>query len=98
MPPQTAAITYASWGLTFNGGFWEKVPRQKVLSMLLNMCHSTLIIGEKINLQVLSKVSQDSISASDIIKLGDNREGTFRYRTTSIKLSDSGYVNWQQWQ
>jgi len=94
----SAKTTYTSWGLTFNGAFWYKQPRSKVLSQLLNMAHSCLDVGETIKLRVLSKTSQKTITPSDIINQTEEAgEGTFQYTDLSeTTLADSGNVLWQK--
>ena len=85
-----AATTFASWGLTFIGGFWVKKSRQQILSELLNMCHSTLKIGEQVEVHVLSTTSQKTLTKADI------KKNAFKYRSIIQKLPDSGFVQWQQ--
>ena len=95
----TAGAVYSGWGLTFNGAFWYKMEREKVLSMLLYMCHSTLIIGETIELHVLSKTSQGTIDSSQVLNTsaGGVGEGTFKYDTIIKKsINDSGHIAWQE--
>lgn len=93
----SAKATYTSWGLTFNGAFWYKQSREKVLAILLTMCHSCLRIGEKIELHVLSKTSQKTITASEILRNAAIGEGTFRYGDViADHYSDCGYIAWQK--
>jgi hypothetical protein len=93
---ETAKTTFTSWGLTWNFAFWYKQDRAAVLSNLLAMCHSCLIVGEQIKLQVLSKTSKDTITTADILKSQDVGPDTFKYSMTSLeKASDSGYVGYQ---
>ena len=95
----TAGAVYSGWGLTFNGAFWYKMDREKALSMLLYMCHSTLIIGETIELHVLSKTSQGTIDSSQVLNTsaGGVGEGTFKYDTIIKKsINDSGHIAWQE--
>ena len=93
-----AKTTFTAWGLAFNGGYWFHQPREAVLSQLLTMCNSCLKVTEKIELHVLSKTSIKTITSSDVLKSGNRGgQGSFKYRSViNKKLSDSGYVNWQQ--
>lgn len=92
-----AGATYTGWGLEYNGAFWYSEDRQKVLATLLTMCHSCLHVGEKVELHVLSKTSQKSITAAEILRSQPQGDGSFRYREiTDDNYTDSGYVTWQQ--
>lgn len=92
----TASGVYSGWGLEFTGAFWRKQPREKVIAELLNQCHSVLKITDKVELHVLSKTSQKTITKAEVIRPSEVGEGTFKYRTLVNKQrSDSGYVNWQ---
>lgn len=92
-----AKATYVTWSLEFNGAFWYKEPRERVLSKLLTMCHSCLDVGETIKLRVLSKTSKKTFTAADILISAGIGDGSFQYRDiASDNYSDSGYVLWQQ--
>lgn len=92
-----AKATYASWDLEFNGAFWYKQSREKVLAQLLTMCHSCLRVGSKIELHVLSKTSQKTITAAEVTRSGDYGEGSFRYTDLiSQYYSNCGYIAWQK--
>lgn len=94
---EAAGTTFSGWGLTFNGAFWYRQDRTRVLATLLNMCHATLVITDKIELHVLSKTSQKTFTGADVIRMGEQGEGTFTYRPLSIEeVSDCGYIAWQQ--
>lgn len=86
----SAASTFDSWGLEWNGGFWKKSTRQTILSTLLNMCHARILVRDKLVLSVLSKTSQKTITTSLVVK------ESFDYSKLSEELSDSGYVAWQK--
>jgi len=86
----SAASTFTSWGLEWNGGFWKKSTRQSILSTLLNMCHARILVRDKLVLSVLSKTSQKTITTSLVVK------ESFDYSKLSEELSDSGYVAWQK--
>jgi len=92
-----SAATFDTWGLTFNGGFWYKEQREKVLAKLLNACHSTLRVHEKVELHVLSSASVATLTSADILKDQPGGYTTWRYDDTSMdRVSDCGYVAWQQ--
>ena len=92
-----AKVTYASWGLEWNFAFWYKQDRVKVLSNLLAMCHSCLIVGERIKLQVLSKTSQLTIDETNVTMQSESGPPNFQYSDTIAEgTSDSAYVAWQQ--
>ncbi len=83
--------------LVFNGAFWYKQPREKVLAQLLNMCHACLAVGDRIKMRGLVKASQKTITAAEILRPGDVGEGSFQYRDLcNDNYSDSGYVAWQK--
>jgi len=93
----TAHTTFDGWGLTFNGAFWYKEPRETVLARLLNMCHATLRVGELVELHVLSKTSQKTITAAEVLRSADQGEGSFTYRDVLAEnYSDCGHVAWQE--
>ncbi len=92
----TAKTTYTSWGLEFNGAFWQKQEREKVLANLLNQCHSYLSVGETIELHIISKTSQKTITGAEVLRSAEQGEGTFTYSDIVMEdYSDSGYVAWQ---
>jgi hypothetical protein len=100
---ESAGTTFVSRGITWNGGWWYKQPRRKVLAQLLNMCNATLICAEKIELHVLSNTSVDvkagqaNVTTAYIAK-AQNRDvspSSFQYRTlTNISQHDSGVVGY----
>jgi hypothetical protein len=92
-----AKATFASWGLAWNFAFYYKEDRAAVLARLLAMCHSCLIVGETISIQVLSKASQGAITNADVLKTADVGPDTFRYSDAlAEQTSDSGYVAFQE--
>ena len=99
-----AATTYASWGLTWNGALFTRESRQRILARLLAMCHSTLVITDKVELHVLSAASVDTVLKADVVRstiTGQGREstgeGTFRRQgATSKTVNDSGYGAFQE--
>ncbi|MBN2299471.1 MAG: hypothetical protein JXM72_12795 [Deltaproteobacteria bacterium] len=92
----TAATTFASWGLTWNGAFYTKETRRTVLSRLLNMCHSTLRVTDKIELHVLSKASQKTITKSSVVRKADKGFGSFKTSAITQTVSDSAYVSYTE--
>jgi len=91
-----AHTIFDAWGLTFNGAFWYKQDREKVLASLLNQCHAYLSVGEKIELHILSKTSRKTITGAEVLRTSDQGEGSFSYSDiVNTDLSDSGYVSWQ---
>src|SRR3990172_7009254 len=92
-----AASTFTGWGLAWDFAFWYKGEGPPVLARLLAMCHSCLVINEKVSLQVLSKTSQKTITNAEVLKMEEVGPDTFRY-TDAIaeRTSDSGYVAFQQ--
>lgn len=87
-----AHATFATWGLAFNGAFWRVAPREKVLSLLLSMCHSTLIVGETLELHVLDSASKKTLTSADIIRGGDTGAGSFQHSVFTRMLADCGNV------
>jgi len=94
-----AKETFIAWNLRWNFALYYKEDRKAVLSRLLTMCHSALVIGEKIRLQVLSKTSQATVTNAEVLKPQgqDVGQDTFRYvDAIAERTSDSGYVAFQQ--
>jgi hypothetical protein len=92
-----ATATYATWGLAWNFAFYYTEDRAAILSKLLIMCHSCLVIGDKVKLQVLSKTSQATVSNASVLKMQDVGQDTFKYSdSVAERVSDSGYVAFQQ--
>lgn len=88
-----AAAVYDGWELEFNGAFWYKKPRQEVLSTLLTMCHSCLQVGDKIELHVIVKASQKTITAAEVLRTSEIGEGSFSYNEiVDGDHADAGYV------
>ena len=93
----TAKTTFSSWSLAWNFAFWYKEDRKVVLAKLLAMCHSCLIIGEKVRLQVLSALSQDTITDVEVVKPQEVGPSSFQYTDAlAERNSDSASVAWQQ--
>jgi len=87
---------YAGWGLTWNTGLFNKESRKKLLARLLQMCHTELIVRDKIYFKVHSKTSQMTVTKASIIKEKERGEGTFKYELIEKKdEKDSGYVSYQ---
>lgn len=87
-----ASTTYAGWGLTWNGAFTRKEPRQAILARLLSMCHSVLQVTDKIEIKVLSKTSQATITK--FTRPQNAGDGTFKASAVMEDNDDSGYVAW----
>jgi len=85
----------SSWSLDFDGAFFFKQPREQVLAQLLNMCHATFRITDKIELHVLVKASQDTLATSDVLNLGNTGFGSFHYDKITQEESDAGHVAFQ---
>ena len=93
----TAKAVYTGQSLTFNGAYWYKQSREKVLAQLLIMCHSTFRITDKIELHVLSKTSQKTLTKANVMRRQQVGEGTFRYRPiVNESNADGGFVTWQK--
>lgn len=86
----TAETTYSGWSLAFNGAFYYRQKRTQVIATLLNSCHSTLDIDSKVQLRVLSKTSQKTLTDADILK------GSFNHSFLTKSEYDSGQVTWQE--
>jgi len=86
-----AETVYDGWSLTFNGAFWYKQKAEEALAILLILCHSQLVITDKIELHVLSKTSQKTADQDDILK------GSFAYQLAqNANDYDGGYIECQQ--
>jgi len=93
----TVKATYTSWGLTWNLGLWTQEERKKILARLLLMCHTELIVRDKIYFKVHSKTSQKTLGQSHITKTGDRGKSTFKYDLNlSAEIKDSAYVAFQE--
>jgi len=86
----SAASTFDTWGLAWNGGFWKKSDRHSILATLLNSCHARILVRDKLVLSVLSKSSQKTVTSSLVLK------ESFDYSKLTEGLTDSGYVAWQK--
>jgi len=83
-------MVYAGWGLAFNGAFYYKRPRAKILAELLNSCHSVLDIDSTVQLRVKSKTSQKTLTNADILS------GTFKNTYLQPSEFDSGMISFQE--
>jgi hypothetical protein len=83
---ESAASQYSTWGISWNGGWYEQNTREQILSNLLNQCASTLIITDKIELHPRITTSQATIDTSNI-----ERE-SFSYSPLYPTNSDGGYI------
>ncbi len=89
-----ASTTYAGWGLEFNGGFWQVLTKEAVLTNLLCQCHSVLISTDKIYLKVLDVTSRKTITSADIIKNNSIGEGSCSISKLERTLADCGNVSY----
>lgn len=87
-----AASTFSSWGLEYNGAYYFRQPKEKVLSSILNMCHSTIDITTKVDLRVLSKTSVLTLDDNDIIgkSFTHNFLAKNEYDSAHIAFSETG--------
>ena len=92
----TSKATYDSQGILFNYAYYYKRPKAEVLGELLNCCHSTLIVNDKIELQPLIKASQKTIDEAIVINPNTVGMGSFNYNLVTQTQSDSGYISFQQ--
>lgn len=86
-----AGSVFTSQGLTCNGGWTKRQSRAAMLASLLNQCHATLDVRDKIYLRPLSKTPVATISDC----LCDNeRRTSFRYTPVppSGQAADSGHI------
>lgn len=89
--------TFSGWGLTFNGGWWYKMGRKKLLAKLLTMCDLELIIRDKIYFKVHSKTSQQTITSAYVMKKGIVGEGSFSISPIiGNERKDSGMCSYQE--
>ena len=94
---ENARNTYYMQNIDLNFAFWYKESREKKLSTLLNMCHSCLLLNDKIELVPLKKTSVATIDRPNILTEGsENEESTFDYNFVNEIYSDCGYIAWQQ--
>ncbi|MFX0201873.1 MAG: hypothetical protein ACFFCW_37665, partial [Candidatus Hodarchaeota archaeon] len=87
---ESASTDYTSWGLAFNGAYYYKQPRPKVVSSILNQSHSTIDIDTKVELRTLSKTSQKTLTDADVLK------GTFNFSYLTKSEYDSGQIAFQE--
>jgi len=92
-----AELVFAkTWGgLAWTGCFTVQTPRKKIIAFLMNQCHSRLVIRDKIYWKVLSKTSQQTITAADVQSQRRKGPTTFKYKGVTEKKEDSGYIEWQ---
>jgi hypothetical protein len=75
---------------TFNGGFWKRHNRERLLTDLLRMCDSFLVVTDKIELHPFSATPIETISKADVKKLS--------YSPSPLTQSphDGGRVSWAE--
>lgn len=86
-----AKALFASRGLSWNGAFWYKQTREKALSCLLNMCHATLRVTDKLAVRPISRTPVRTVTKTD---LAVPRSFTARSSSTR-KNADCARVLWQ---
>lgn len=84
----TAASTYIDRGISWNGGFWKKEDREKLLSELLRALDSYIIVSDKIELHTFSKTSQETITTSTV------KKDTYSPSALTKSDHDGGRVAW----
>lgn len=92
-----AHTVFDGWGLAWNFAFYYKQDREAVLANLLAMCHSSLVINEKIEIKVLSKTSAKTITTAEVMRT--DVAGPPAFQSTGVvedDVSDSGYVAYQE--
>lgn len=92
----SAVTTFASWGLTLDScGYWTKRNVKDVLAELLNQCHSSLSITDKIGIMPLVNTSRATLTDADILQQSMSRS-SFTYSYTTVTENDSGYVGYAE--
>jgi len=86
----SAHTTYDTWTLEFAGAFWETCTREEALLKLLSMCHATLIIGETIEMRIMTSASQKTVTSADIICDGSTGPGSFSQSMFTRSTYDCG--------
>jgi len=99
----TANTVYSGWSLAYNGGYFYKQDRAEVISQLLYQCHSCFQVTDKLELHVLSKDSQATLTKANVIRQvkqpGQREgkgEGSFKYSLLDPSLEDAGNVAYQE--
>ena len=83
-----AHTTYTSWGLAWQGGFWQAEARETILNNLLKQCDSNLYISDKVELLPFSKTSRETFTSSKTKLL------SFSVTNVPRETYDSGRVHW----
>jgi len=83
-----ATSQYLSWGIEWDGGFYEQIGREQRLSDLLRQCNSSLRMTGTIDLVPRNVTSQATITRSEIVS------GSFSYRPVYPSQSDGGHISW----
>ena len=84
----SAAAIYASRGVTFNGGLWEKEERESIIKSLLLQCDSFLYVSDKIELHPFDATSKETFTTAD------TKTNSFNASPRTIRQSDGGHVEW----
>jgi len=86
-----AAAKYDELGISFQGAFYMKQDRRKVLASLLNQCGSYITVSDTIDLNVFEKASVDTITESSIL-MSSPGNGSYNANQVTEFLPDSGYI------
>jgi hypothetical protein len=89
---ESAKNTFNDWGLEFNGAFYSKQSRAKVLSQLLIQCNAHILVADKIELHIRGF----NITGDKLIDSTKVMKGSWRFQYVTESENDSGYVAWQQ--
>jgi len=85
-----ARLQYVLWNIRWVGGFYEQMPAEKRLSILLTMCNSYVTMTDKIELHPRSPASVLTVDKDSVVK------DTFNYTPIWPSKSDGGYVEYVQ--
>jgi len=84
------SATFDSRSLKFEGAFYKKEAGGRAIANLLNSCHCTFDVEEKVKLRELLKTSQKTITSADIL------EQSFKMSYLRPTKNDSGYVGYNK--
>ena len=88
---ETTKTTLASWGLTFNYGYFlQKNNGEITIASLLNACNCTLVMTDKIELHVLDRTSRATITSADVRRTSSG--STFKVGAIIENSHDSMHV------
>ena len=87
-----AKLTYTSWGLGLEGGFYKKELKKNIIASILAQCNSTLRVGSKIELHPNVKASRKTINKANVLKSGESKESSFTRSIAPKIVEDSAYI------